>query len=156
VGIGVLFTNMLLGGGLLAAAVPLAMYLRSRTEKMTRERAREMAPQAIREAAGKLGPKLEEMVQLFADRLDAWVVAAGEELHRELIEILKQAKTERQAGADEVKASIETCDEQSKQLGRALENLGELRKALWPTTAGEGDAPQTGEKSATESGVVTS
>ncbi len=149
VGIGVLFTNMLLGGGLLAAAVPLAMYLRSRTEKMTRERAREMAPAAIREAAGKLGPKLEEMVQLFADRLDAWVVAAGEELHRELIEILKQAKTERQAGADEVKASIEVCDEQSKQLGRALESLGELKQALW------GPA-EAGEKSATESAVVTS
>jgi hypothetical protein len=108
------------------------MYLRSRTEKMTRDRAREMAPAAIREAAGKLGPKLEEMIQTFAERLDAWVVAAGEELHRELIEILKQARNEREAGADEVRASMGTCDEQSKQLGRALEHLGALRKALWP------------------------
>jgi small GTP-binding protein len=140
VGIGVLFTNMLLGGGLLAAAVPLAMYLRSRTEKMTRERARELAPTAIREAAGKLGPKLEEMVETFAERLDAWVVAAGEELHRELIEILKQARGEHTAGAAEVRASIEVCDEQSKQLGRALDSLGSLRKALWPEKA-TGAAP---------------
>ncbi len=145
VGIGALFTNMLLGGGLLVAAVPLAMYLRSRTEKMTRDRAREMAPAAIREAASKLGPKLEEMIQLFADRLDAWVVAAGEELHRELIEILKQARGEREAGADEVRASMDVCDEQSKQLGRALERLAELRKALWPeggpAAAEKADAP---------------
>ncbi|NUO53575.1 MAG: hypothetical protein HOV80_32395 [Polyangiaceae bacterium] len=147
VGIGALFTNMLLGGGLLVAAVPLAMYLRSRTEKMTRDRAREMAPTAIREAASKLGPKLEEMIQMFADRLDAWVVAAGEELHRELIEILKQARGERAAGADEVRASIDTCDEQSKQLGRALERLGTLRKALWPEKAAP-SAPTDGASAA--------
>jgi ribosome biogenesis GTPase A len=139
VGVGVLFTNLLLGGGLLAAALPLAWYLRGRIENQTRERARELAPAAIREAAGKLGPKLEDMVTTFADRLDAWVVAAGEELHRELIEILKQARTEREAGADEVRASIETCDDQSKQLGRVEERLNDLRAALWAPSAKPGE-----------------
>ena len=131
VGFGMFFTNALLGGILTAAALPLAMYVRNRVEKQTREKARELAPVAIREAAGKLGPKLEEMVQDFADRLDAWVVSAGEELHRELIEILKMARTEHEAGAQEVKNAMASCDDQATGLKRVTERLAELRGSLW-------------------------
>ncbi len=151
VGVGVLLTNLMLGGGLIVASVPLALYLRSRTDRLTREKAKELAPAAIREAASKLGPKLEEMVQTFADRLDAWVVAAGEELHRELIEILKQARNEREGGADEVRAGVELCDGQSKQLERALDHLSALRSGLWPeraSAAGEATTPAAGSSGA--------
>ncbi|NUP09511.1 MAG: hypothetical protein HOW73_25990 [Polyangiaceae bacterium] len=130
VGLGVLLTNALLGGGLLLATLPLAWFLRGREERMTRERAREIAPAAVREAAQKLGPKLEEMIADFAQKLDAWVVTAGEELHRELIEILKQAKTEQESGAAGVTTALGTCEEQSTQLGQLEQRLNGLRKSL--------------------------
>jgi len=131
VGLGVLFTNALLGGGLILAALPLAWFLRGREERMTRDKAREIAPAAVREAAQRLGPKLEEMISDFAQKLDAWVVSAGEELHRELIEILKQARTEHAEGAAGISNALATCDEQSAHLGRVETRLGELRAALW-------------------------
>lgn len=132
VGLGVLFTNLLLGGGLIAAALPLAWYLRGREERLTREKAREIAPAAVREAAQRLGPKLEEMITDFAKKLDAWVVTAGDELHRELIEILKQAKLEHDAGAAGVTNALASCEEQGTQLARVETKLRDLRSALWP------------------------
>jgi ribosome biogenesis GTPase A len=131
VGFGMFFTNAILGGILTVAALPLAMYVRKRVETQTREKARELAPGAIRDAASKLQPKLEEMVQDFADKLDAWVVSAGQELHKELIEILKQARTEADAGAQEVKNALTSCDDQASSLARVVARLGELRSSLW-------------------------
>ncbi len=137
VGLGVFFSNMLLGGALAAAALPLAWYVRGRIEKQTREKARELAPTAIREAASRLAPKLEEMVNTFAERLDAWVVTAGEELHRELLEILRQARTDREAGAAEVASALTACEEQKTGLARASEKLAELRASLVPQAPAE-------------------
>jgi flagellar biosynthesis chaperone FliJ len=131
VGFGMFFTNAILGGILTVAALPLAMYVRKRVETQTREKARELAPGAIREAAGKLQPKLEEMIQDFADKLDAWVVSAGEELHKELIEIMKQARTEAEAGAQEVKNALSSCDDQGAALSKVAGHLTELRSSLW-------------------------
>jgi len=140
VGLGVFFSNMLLGGALAAAALPLAWYVRGRIEQQTRDKARELAPTAIREAASKLAPKLEEMVNTFAERLDAWVVTAGDELHRELLEILRQAKTESEAGAAEVQTSLATCQAEETGLSKSVEKLLALRASL---TSGTPTAPPT-------------
>ncbi len=147
VGLGVLFTNALLGSGLILAALPLAWFLRGREERMTREKAREIAPAAVREAAQKLGPKLEEMIGDFAQKLDAWVVSAGEELHRELIEILRQAKVEHDEGAAVVSTAIAACDDQAAQLGNVETRLTDLRSSLWEKgkkPAEEKSAPKDG------------
>ncbi len=130
VGVGVAFTHLLLGGVLAVAALPLALWVRHRNEKLTREKARELAPRAIRDAAGKLQPKLEEMIGEFAEKLDAWVVSAGEELHRELIEILKKARTEASAGAQEVQNALASCEEQATALDKVSGQLAELRSSL--------------------------
>jgi hypothetical protein len=131
IGLGVAFTNLILGGILTAAALPLALWVKHRNEQLTREKARELTPGAIRDAAGKLHPKLEEMIQDFADKLDAWVVTAGEELHKELIEILKLARTEATQGAQEVKNALVSCDDQAAALTKVTTTLGELRSSLW-------------------------
>jgi len=131
VGFGLLFTNLLLGGLLTAAAPLLAIYVKGRVEKETRAKAREMAPRVVREAAGKLGPKLEEMIEEFAARLDAWVVTAGEEMFRQVIEILTSARTEREAGTATVAQAVAGCDAQSAELDKAKKKLEELRSALW-------------------------
>lgn len=145
VGIGVAFTNVLLGGGLAVAALPLAWYLRGREDRMTREKAREVAPKAIRETTAKLGPKLEEMIEAFAAKLDAWVVQAGEELHRELIEILKQSKLERQAGALSSEAVVGSCDELRAKLNSVSAGLVSMKESLSASTvAAAAASPEAG------------
>jgi GTPase SAR1 family protein len=134
---GVMFTNLLLGGALFIAAPALAMYVRSKVEVESRKRAKELAPEAIREAAGKLGPKLEEMINEFASRLDAWVVSAGEELHREVIEVLTATRNERAETARTTEQSVETCDAQATELDGVLARLEGQRSALWTPANGE-------------------
>ncbi|MRG97609.1 dynamin family protein [Polyangium spumosum] len=133
VGIGVLFTNVLLGGLLIAASPVLAMYVKGRIDVETKKRAKELAPTALREAAARVGPKLDEMIGEFAQRLDAWVVTAGEELHREVIEVLEAARTERAGKAPGVEAATQVCDAEAKELGAVVERLESLRRALWAT-----------------------
>lgn len=131
IGFGMLFTNILVGGLLTAAAPLLAIYVKGRVEKETREKARELAPKVVREAAAKLGPKIEQMIEEFAARLDAWVVTAGEELFREVIEILTAARTDRATGAQSVAQALAACDAQADELEKAKKKLEDLRSDLW-------------------------
>jgi ribosome biogenesis GTPase A len=142
VGFGMIFTNALLGGLLTAAAPVLAMYVKGRVEKETRDKARDLAPAAMREAAARIGPKLDEMIGEFAERLDAWVVTAGEELHRELIEVLTASRTERDDKSPEVESAVKTCDEQDERLEKVIGRLTGLRAAL--------AVPENGEMSTDE------
>ncbi len=136
-GVGVMFTNALLGGALFIAGPALAMYVRSKVEVESKKRAKELAPTAIRDAADKLGPKLEEMINDFAARLDAWVVSAGEELHREVIEVLTATRNERAETARTTEQAVETCDAQATELDGVLGRLEGQRSALWTPTNGE-------------------
>lgn len=137
VGVGVMFTNALLGGLLTLAAPVLALYLKGKVETETRKRAHEAAPQAIRDAAARIGPRLDEMIGDFAKRLDEWVVTAGEELHREVIEVLRAARDERERAHAGSMPALSVCDEQERELGGVVARLGELRSALWPTARAE-------------------
>jgi predicted GTPase len=137
IGLGVMFTNALLGGLLALAAPVLAVYVRGKVEVETKKRAKEFAPVALREAADRIGPKLDEMIQDFAGRLDAWVVSAGEELHREVIEVLTATRTERAATKPGLESSIKTCDDQATALTGVTSRLEGLRSALWTPANGE-------------------
>jgi GTP-binding protein EngB required for normal cell division len=137
VGLGVMFTNVLLGGLLFASAPVLAMYVKGKVESETRKKAKEMAPAALREAAAKVGPRLDEMIQEFAQRLDAWVVTAGEELHREVIEVLVAARNERASEQPGSEEALKVCDEQGAQLDRVQGRLEGLRSSLWTPSNGE-------------------
>jgi hypothetical protein len=137
VGLGVAVTNLFLGGVLMAAAPALAWYVHGKVEIETKKRAKEFAPQALREAAEKIGPKLDEMIQDFAGRLDAWVVTAGEELHREVIEVLTATRAERAASAPGTDAAIKACDHQVEVLGGLHGKLEGMRSALWTPENGE-------------------
>jgi uncharacterized coiled-coil protein SlyX len=142
IGLGVMFTNALLGGLLTLAAPVLAVYVRSKVEVETKKRAKEFAPQALRDAAAKIAPKLDEMIQEFAGRLDAWVVTAGEELHREVIEVLTATRTDRAAQAPGIESSVKLCDDQVEALGGLVLTLEAMRSALWTPANGETkDAP---------------
>ncbi|MDI1451358.1 dynamin family protein [Polyangium sp. 6x1] len=134
-GLGVMFTNVLLGGLLLLASPVLAVYVKDKVEAETKKRAKELAPNALREAAARVGPKLDEMIQEFAQRLDQWVVTAGEELHREVIEVLEAARTERAGKAPGALAATQACDAEAKELTGVVERLETMRRSLWTTDA---------------------
>ncbi|MEJ7733256.1 MAG: dynamin family protein [Polyangiaceae bacterium] len=142
VGLGVMFTNALLGGLLTLAAPVLAMYVKDKVEVETRKKASEMAPGALREAAKKVGPKLDEMIEEFAKRLDAWVVTAGEELHREVIEVLQSARTARAESEPASEGALAECEAQGSELGTVVERLEGLRAALWAPSNGEDTSPE--------------
>jgi len=134
-GLGLVFTNPLVGGVLLAASPILAVFAKSKFEKEARQKAKELAPQAIRDAALRMGPKLEEMINEFASRLDQWVVTAGEELHREVIEVLRAARGERREQQPGLEAGVKECDHRLEALEDITARLEKLRLSL--------QAPQT-------------
>lgn len=134
-GLGLVFTNPLVGGVLLAASPILAVFAKSKFEKEARQKAKELAPQAIRDAAARMGPKLEEMINEFAARLDQWVVTAGEELHREVIEVLRAARGERREQQPGLEAGVKECDHRLEALEDITARLEKLRLSL--------QAPQT-------------
>jgi len=129
-GMGVLFANALLGGLLLAAAPALALWNRGRTEAEIKKRALELGPVVLREAAAKVGPKIDEMVDEFARRLDEWVVTAGQELHREVIEVLASVRAERLAGVESQEAELARSERDAGRLAEVGARLGALKAKL--------------------------
>ncbi|MBI4952644.1 MAG: dynamin family protein [Myxococcales bacterium] len=147
VGVGMLFTNLLLGGLLTIAAPVLAMYLKDRVEVQTRAKAKELAATALREAAARVAPKLDEMIEGFRDRLDAWLVAAGRELHQELIDVLAAMQTERTLVEPDAERQARAADALDAELGAVRDELAATRAALWQPAAGEvpaGEVPAPG------------
>lgn len=147
VGLGALFFNVFVGLVLIAAAPVLAIVFKDKVDAEYKKRAKEMAPDVVRQAAAKIGPKLDEMIEDFAQKLDAWVVSAGEELHREVLEVLNATKDAREKGGKdeaEMKADLDTLE---ATLGKTKSRIEELRAALWApkekVRIADGGAPST-------------
>jgi predicted GTPase/23S rRNA maturation mini-RNase III len=124
----------LMAGGLLAVAGPaiFALFARGRVHEEVKKRAKELGPEVMRETAAKVGPKLEELIDTFVQKLDAWVVDAGLDLQREVVEVLtstRQARSE--ASHDAAKASAEV-ESQATALAAATTRLAKLRDSLGP------------------------
>jgi predicted GTPase len=121
----------LMAGGVLAVAGPaiFAMFARSRIHEEFKRRALELAPEVMRETARKVAPKLDAVVADFAQKLDTWVVGAGQELHREVVEVLRAARDARAAGGvDEGQATAE-LDRQAAALDEVTRRVAGLRAA---------------------------
>ena len=144
IGLGVMFANALVGGLLTLAAPVLALFVKDRVEGEYRKRVLEIAPEVLRTAGAKLGPKIAEMVDEFAAKLDAWVVSAGEELHREVLEVLRATQSARAAGEQDSAKITEELSAQALQLQTAETRIEELRKSLWtPESTEHGDVGAT-------------
>ncbi len=134
VGLGTLLFNLMVGGVLLAAAPVVAYMLKGRVEGEYKKRAKEMAPDVIRQVGQKVGPKLDEMIDDFAKKLDAWVVSASEELHREVLEVLRAAKDAREGVLSDEDAAKKAVAAQTEQIVAAKSRVEELRAGLWAPT----------------------
>ncbi len=131
VGLGTVFVNLMLGGILIAAAPVVAYMLRGRIEGEYKKKAKELAPDVVRQAATKVGPKLDEIIDEFANKLDAWVVSASEELYREVLEVLRSAQDARKLGGKDEAEVSKDIEAQATQLVAAQKRLDTMRQALW-------------------------
>ncbi len=130
-GVALMAVNMM-AGGLLAVAGPaiFAMFARGRVHEETKKRAKELAPEVARETAVKLGPRLEELIDGFVQKLDAWVVGAGEELQREVVEVLAAARQAQSEGSHDASTTAVEIEAQGRALDAARARLGKLRDSL--------------------------
>lgn len=132
VGLGtMMFVNFMVGGLLTIAAPILAIVVRDRVDAEYKKRANEQAPEVIRQAAKQVGPKLDEMIEDFAKKLDAWVVTAGEELYREVLEVLNGTRDARAKGEKDEAGARAEVEQQEQRLGAARTRIEELRATLW-------------------------
>ncbi len=134
----------LMAGGVLAVAGPaiFAMFARGRIHEEFKRRANELAPEVMREAAKKVAPKLDALIDEFVQKLDAWVVSAGEELHREIVEVLHATKDARDAGRGDEQTATAQVEGQAAALARVRDVLVKLRADLWaPRMRVEASAP---------------
>jgi small GTP-binding protein len=131
VGIGMMFANVLLGGLLTAAAPVLALVLKSKADDEYRKKALEAAPAVLRAVGEQIGPKLDAMIDEVALKLDAWVVSAGEELHREILEVLHATRDARAKGTGDEADARRTLETQATRLDAATKRISELRAGLW-------------------------
>ncbi|MEI7893761.1 MAG: dynamin family protein [Myxococcales bacterium] len=133
-GLSMMFVNVMLGGLLAILGPVLALLLKGRVEDEFKKRAKALAPEVMRQAASRMGPKLDEMIDAFAAKLDAWVVTAGEELHREVLEVLQSTKDGRASGVRSDTTMRTEVEAQAEQLQQATQRLGALRGSLWTAT----------------------
>jgi hypothetical protein len=140
--LGIVFVNLATGLVLIAAAPVLAFFVKDRVDAEYRKRAKELGPQVLKQVAEKVGPKMDEMIDDFAAKLDQWVVTAGEELQREVLEVLHATRTSRAGGAVDEGAQDEALRKEDALLAEAAAHVATLRKSLWTpegaATAGEG------------------
>jgi len=131
-GIGSLMTGAVVVGALMLVAAPIiGMFARDRINAEYKRTVRERTPQVLREIATKVGPKIDEMIDEFATKLDTWVVSASEDLHRELLEVLKSAKSARAEGVEKSASERAETEVASAKLVKARGRLEELRAGLW-------------------------
>lgn len=131
IGLGTLFVNAMLGGVLLVAAPVAAYMLKGRIEGEYKKRAKEVAPDVVRQVAEKVGPKIDEIIDDFAQKLDAWVVTASEELYREVLEVLRAAQTEREAGTKDEETMKKDVEGFAEKVEGTAKRLQEMRDSLW-------------------------
>ncbi len=142
VGLGTLFVNLMLGGLLIAAAPVVAYLLKGKIEGEYKKKAKEMAPDVVRQVAAKVGPKMDEIIDDFAGKLDSWVITASVELHREVLEVLRAAQTAKASGEQDEETARKTVEAQATHVESAKKKLEDMRAMLWATTERVRVAPE--------------
>ncbi len=131
VGVGMFYTNVLLGALMTGAAPVLAYYLKGKVEAETKQKALEQASVALREAASRVAPKLDEMITEFSDRLEKWVDTAGKEVHQEMMDVLRAAKRDREDKSPDAQRAEAECRALAEELGGIQTRLADTQKTLW-------------------------
>jgi small GTP-binding protein len=138
-------SNVLVGGLLTLAAPLLAVVVREKVTRDVRRRALETAPEAIRKAEEAIKGKFDEMIDDFAEKLVSFVNAAGEELHRGILEVLQRVQEERRTAGfarSEAEAHLQAQNDRLNEVSQKLTSLrGEIWKQPEIEQAAEADQP---------------
>ncbi len=137
-------SNVLVGGALTLAAPVLAYVFRGRADKQVKERAKEEAPKAVRDAAGKMADAFDERIDQFGEKLIEFVTAANEEMSRSIAELVRVARDAHTSGED---ASEELRASTGMSLARLIDveqRMAALRKGLWANGQAAPEAAQAG------------
>lgn len=130
VGLGTLFVNLAVGGVLLVAAPVLALVVKGRIDAEYKKQAKEAGPAILKQAGERVAPKMDEMIEEFATRLDTWVVTAGEELHREILEVLHATRAKRTAGDMDEAVAREELEALAARLETSRARVQALREEV--------------------------
>jgi signal recognition particle receptor subunit beta len=138
-GIGIMaLSNVFVGGALTLAAPVLAYFFRGRADREMKKRAMEEAPEAVRQAAGKLADAFEKQIDDFGDKLVEFVRTANEEVSRSIAEVVRTAREARSEGAERLDDLEQVVGTALGRLGAVDDKMETLRKSLW--TNGKGAA----------------
>lgn len=91
-------SNIAVGGALTLAAPVLAYVFRGRADRQLKQRAKEEAPKAVREAAAQMAEAFDARIDEFGEKLIAFVTAASEEMSRSIAELVRAARDARRSG----------------------------------------------------------
>ncbi len=131
-----LFVNTFVGGLLTLAAPLLAVVFREKLGGQVKKQAKKQAPEAIRRAGEAMGPRFEEIVDRFVERLQDFIISAGSALHRGISEILDRALAERRTRSADAQVAQDDLNAQSTELAEIDGHLDDLREALWQSPSG--------------------
>jgi hypothetical protein len=106
------------------------MFARGKIHEEFKKRAKQLAPDVMREAAAKVAPKLDALIDDVAQKLDTWVISAGEELHRGMLEVLRATRDARASGLESQAGAKTLVEEQGLALARKARELEDLRAGL--------------------------
>ncbi|MBX3274308.1 MAG: dynamin family protein [Sandaracinaceae bacterium] len=146
-GIGIMaLSNIFVGGAMTLAAPVLAYFFRGRADREMKKRAMEEAPEAVRQAAGKLADAFDKQIDEFGDKLVEFVRAANEETTRSIAEVVRAARTARAAGAEELEELTQTVGGALGRLKVVTDRMAAQRRSLWTNGGSDaGSAPEEAE-----------
>jgi small GTP-binding protein len=133
-------SNVLVGGILTLAAPLLAVIVREKVARDVRKKALETAPQAVAQAERAVRAKFDEMIDDFGEKLSKFVAAAGDELHRGILEVLHKVREERREVGFASAEATARLTAQQERLTEVTARLVALREQVWHGAA-TGDAP---------------
>jgi small GTP-binding protein len=140
-GMSVMFLSNVLVGGLLTLAAPLlAVVVREKVARDVRKRALENAPHAVSQAEAAVGQRFEQMIDDFGEKLSSFIAAAGEELHRGILDVLKRAREERREAGYAREMVESRIDAQQDRLGEVRAKLEQLRARVWQSPEADSSA----------------
>ncbi len=140
-GIGIMaLSNIFVGGAMTLAAPVLAYFFRGRADREMKKRAMEEAPEAVREAAGKLADAFEAQIDEFGDKLVEFVRSANEDMTRAIAEVVRAARAARNAGEEELEDLTQAVGTAKGRLSALSARMESLRTSLWSTGAADSDS----------------
>ncbi|MCA9608036.1 MAG: hypothetical protein KC619_20650, partial [Myxococcales bacterium] len=136
-GIGIMaLSNIFVGGAMTLAAPVLAYFFRGGADREMKKRAMEEAPEAVRQAAGKLAEAFEKQIDEFGDKLVEFVRAANEETTRSIAEVVRAARHARSAGEEELEDLTQTVGGALGRLKIVTDRMATQRRSLWTNGGG--------------------